>query len=134
LRLVAPDGERTIDAADLAVSPFMTTLGARELVTEIAIPVPPTGSGSAYVTVEHPASGFALAGAAALVAADGTTQVALTGVAATPFLLEGDVADAELFGDRFAPVEYRRHLARTVVGRAVEIAKARAEEDTTWTP
>ncbi len=112
----------------------MTSLGERELITEIAIPVPPAGSGSAYVAVEHPASGFALAGAAALVTADGTTRVALTGVAATPFLLEGDVEDAEMFGDRFAPLEYRRQLARTVVGRAVDIAKARAEEDTTWTP
>jgi CO/xanthine dehydrogenase FAD-binding subunit len=134
LRLVSPDGERTIDAGDLAVGPFMTSLGERELIAEITIPVPLAGSGSAYVAVEHPASGFALAGAAALVTADGATRIALTGVAATPFLLEGDVGDAEMFGDRFAPVEYRRQLARTVVTRAVDTAKARAEEDTTWTP
>ncbi len=37
-------------------------------------------SGSAYEKVEHPASGFALVGAAALVQPDGSAAVALTGV------------------------------------------------------
>lgn len=136
LRLRSPDGERTIDAAELALGPFTTSLGERELITEVAVPVPPPGSGSAYVAVEHPASGFALAGAAALVHADGTTRVALTGVSAAPFLLDGDADDAieraEIFGDRFAPVDYRRQLAHTVVRRAVERAAKRAEEDATW--
>ena len=129
LKLRSADGERTIDAAELALGPFTTALGEGELISEIAIPVPPSGSGSAYAAVEHPASGFALAGAAALVTADGGRRVALTGVAATPFVLEGDIEDAELFGDRFAPVEYRRQLARTLVARAVELAQERAKED-----
>jgi carbon-monoxide dehydrogenase medium subunit len=124
-------GERTIEATELALAPFMTSLAADELVTQVVIPVPPWGSGSAYVAVEHPASGFALAGAAALVHADGTSRVALTGVAAAPFVLAGDIDNAELFGDRFAPVEYRRQLARTLVTRAVELAQERAQEDST---
>jgi aerobic carbon-monoxide dehydrogenase medium subunit len=123
-------GERTIDAAELALGPFMTSLAPGDLITEVRIPVPEAGSGSAYVAMEHPASGFALAGAAALVSADGSRRVALTGVAAAPFLLEGELADAELFGDRFAPVEYRRQLAATLVERATELAKQRAKEDT----
>ena len=130
LKVRSATGERTIDASELALGPFMTSLAEGELVTEIVIPVPAEGSGSAYDAVEHPASGFALAGAAALVNADGTSRVALTGVAATPFVLDGDVADAELFGDRFAPVEYRRQLAETVVRRAVELATERAKEAT----
>ncbi len=129
LRLRSAGGERTIDAAELALGPFTTTLADGELITEVAIPAPPSGSGSAYAAVEHPASGFALAGAAALVTADDQQRVALTGVAATPFVLEGDIEDAELFGDRFAPVEYRRQLARTLVARAVELAQERAKED-----
>ena len=129
LQLRSAGGERTIDAADLALGPFTTSLGEGELITEITIPVPPNGSGSAYAAVEHPASGFALAGAAALVSADGGRRVALTGVSAAPFVLEGDIEDAELFGDRFAPVEYRRQLCRTLVARAVELAQERAKED-----
>jgi aerobic carbon-monoxide dehydrogenase medium subunit len=124
-------GERTIDASELTLGPFMTSLAEGELLTEVLIPVPPPGSGSAYAAVEHPASGFALAGAAALVTGDGQQRVALTGVAATPFVLEGDIEDAELFGDRFAPVEYRRQLTRTLVARAVELAQERAKEDST---
>ncbi len=65
-------GERTMDASELALGPFMTSLAEGELITEVAIPLPPAGSGSAYVAIEHPASGFALAGAAALVSADGS--------------------------------------------------------------
>lgn len=122
-------GERTIDAADLALGPFMTSLAEGELITEVVIPIPEEGSGSAYVAVEHPASGFALAGAAAFVGADGTRRVAVTGVAAAPFLLDGELDDAELFGDRFAPVEYRRQLARTLVDRATALAEQRAKED-----
>jgi carbon-monoxide dehydrogenase medium subunit len=129
LTVRSKSGARTIDAADLALGAFMTSLAANELITEVVIPVPPAGSGSAYVAVEHPASGFALAGAAAFVGADGTRRVAVTGIAAAPFLLEGELDDAELFGDRFAPVEYRRQLARTMVDRATALAEDRAKED-----
>ena len=128
------DGSRELPAAELFTGPFTTTLAAGELITEIRIPLPAPGSGSAYVAVEHPASGFALAGAAVAVAADGSRRVALTGVGASPFLLEGDIDGADMFGDRFAPEEYRRSLARVVVRRATELAERRAKEDASWTP
>ena len=135
LGLRSPAGERTVPAAGFFVGPFMTTLGAKELITDVIVPVPAPGSGSAYVSVEHPASGFALAGAAALVHADGGRTVAVTGVGGQPFLLpEGTSAleaieHAEIFGDRFASAEYRRHLAGVVAQRAVERAEQRAQED-----
>ena len=59
---------------------------ASELLVGIVVPLPAPGSGSAYTSVEHPASGFALAGAAALAGPAGE-RIALTGVGATPFLL-----------------------------------------------
>ena len=127
------DGERTIATRELFLGPFATALADGELLTEIAIPLPPAGSGSAYASVEHPASGFALAGAAALVRPDGSSSVAVTGIGTMPFLLDGEpdeaLAAAEIFGDRFAPAEYRRHLARVVVDRALAAAAARAKED-----
>jgi aerobic carbon-monoxide dehydrogenase medium subunit len=133
LRLRTRDGEREVAVADFLRGPFLTVLGEQELVTDIAIPVPPRGSGSAYVAMEHPASGFALAGAAVLVGPDGET-VALTGVGATPFVLPtGDLRDAlssaEIFGDRFASEEYRRALAAVVASRALDVARERATED-----
>ena len=133
LRLRARDGERDVAVTQFLRGPFLTELAEQELVTDIAIPPPPRGSGSAYVSMEHPASGFALAGAAALVGPGGET-VALTGVGATPFVLPaGDVRDAissaEIFGDRFASEEYRRELAAVVAARALDVARARAGED-----
>ena len=127
------DGERTIAARELFLGPFTTALADGELLTEIAVPLPPARSGSAYASVEHPASGFALAGAAALVRPDGSSSVAVTGIGTMPFLLDGEpdeaLAAAEILGDRFAPAEYRRHLARVVVDRALAAAAARAKED-----
>ena len=135
LALRSSAGERTIPAANFFVGPFMTVLGPQELITDVVIPVPAAGSGSAYVSVEHPASGFALAGAAALVRADGSRSVALTGIAAQPVQLPAGadavaaVREIEVFGDRFASAEYRRHLAAVVVQRAMERAEQRAKED-----
>ncbi len=115
--------------AEVLVGPFTTSLGPQELVTDIVVPLPAPGSASAYESVEHPASGFALVGAAALATSDGET-VALTGVSATPFVLaSGDLRDAigqaEIFGDRFASEEYRRELAVVVAERALTRARER---------
>jgi carbon-monoxide dehydrogenase medium subunit len=130
LRVRAPDGERDVALADAFVGPFMTSLGPQELVIDLLIPLPPRGSGSAYASVEHPASGFALAGAAALAGPEGEA-VAVTGVGATPFVLpDGGIASAEVYGDRFASAEYRRELARVVAERALATARERAKEDT----
>jgi carbon-monoxide dehydrogenase medium subunit len=135
VELRSPDGERSITAAELFRGPFTTALGERELIVAVVVPVPAAGSGSAYVSVEHPASGFALAGAAALVRQDGTSSVGVTGVGGAAFLLpeDGDpdeaLTAAEIYGDRFATAEYRRHVAGVVVRRALERARQRAEED-----
>jgi len=84
--------------------------------------------------VEHPASGYALAGAAALVGPAGES-VALTGIAGAPFLLpegvdsEAALAEVDVLGDHFASAEYRGHLAAVVSRRALETARSRATED-----
>lgn len=130
LEVRSPSGTRELSIEGLLVGPFTTSLEPQELVTDVIVPVPPSGSGSAYVAVEHPASGFALAGAAALVA-PGHETVAITGVSATPFTLAaGDlreaIAAAEIFGDRFASEEYRRELAVVVAERALARARERS--------
>ena len=133
LQTRSPAGGREIALGDALVGPFTTSLATQEIVTDIVVPLPPAGSGSAYANVEHPASGFALAGAAAVAGPDGES-VALTGVGATPFVLPaGDpkaaIASAEIFGDRFASAEYRRELAATLAERALAKARDRAQED-----
>jgi aerobic carbon-monoxide dehydrogenase medium subunit len=135
LQLRSPDSERAVLLADFLLGPFMTALGAQELVVDIVVPMPTPGSGSAYDCVEHPASGYALAGAAALAGAEGESTVAITGLGARPFVLPSGVdqrealAAAEIFGDTFAPAEYRRELADVVAHRALERARERARAD-----
>lgn len=126
------NGERSVDAREFFLGPFMTAVQPGELLTEIVLPLPAEGSGSAYACVEHPASGYALAGAAALVGPDGS-RTAVTGIGSHAFLLGGGdpaaLDDVTVFGDDFAPAEYRRHLARVVVGRALAAASSRAAGD-----
>jgi carbon-monoxide dehydrogenase medium subunit len=126
----SPEGEREAPLADVLRGPFTTALGPQDLVTDVVVPLPGPGSGSAYASLEHPASGFALVGAAALVGPSGEA-VALTGVGATPLVLDGDpraaIATAEVFGDRFASEEYRRELAATLAERALATARERAK-------
>ena len=133
LQLRSPQGERIVPLGDFLLGPFTTALVAQELITDVVVPLPAPCSGSAYVSVEHPASGFALAGAAALAGADGGGRVAVTGIGARPFLLGDDpdaaLAQAEIFGDRFASADYRRELAAVVVRRARESAAERARDD-----
>jgi aerobic carbon-monoxide dehydrogenase medium subunit len=139
LTLRSSGGTRTVAASDFFLGPFLTALEPHELLTEIVLPEPPVGSGSAYESIEHPASGFALAGAAALVLPDDTRSLAVTGVGGRPFLIgspddpEASLAEAEIFGDHFASADYRRHLAAVAARRALARAERRAEEDRTWT-
>ena len=130
LELRSPEGARSLPAADFFRTPFTTALAERELIVAVVVPVPPPGSGSAYVSVEHPASGFALAGAAALVHPDGKSIVALTGVGSRATLVpeDGSLQGVEMYGDRFAPEGYKRQVAGVVVRRALELARRRAEE------
>lgn len=126
LTLRSPDGVHEAALEEILVGPFTTSLGPRRLVTDVVVPVPPTGSGSAYASVEHPASGFALAGAAALVGRDGE-RIAVTGIGATPFVVPDDGLGAvEIYGDRFASEEYRRELAGVVSERALATARVRS--------
>lgn len=124
----SPEGERSLPLSELFTGPFTTALHEGELITRVVLPLPPKGAGSAYASVEHPASGFPLAGAGAYVGPDGTSRVAVTGVGAHATLLpEAGVEDLEVYGDRFADEAYRRNLARVVVGRALELATHRSE-------
>jgi carbon-monoxide dehydrogenase medium subunit len=125
MRLRSPAGEREVAADEFFTGPFTTALARQELLTEVIVPAPPPGSGSAYVSVEHPASGFALAGAAAVALGDGSTRVAVTGVAGSPFVLDGSLEDADFMADAYVSAEYRRALAEAVVRRAVERAQER---------
>jgi carbon-monoxide dehydrogenase medium subunit len=144
-------GKRSVAAREFFKGPFETALAEDELLIDIVLPPLPKSAGTAYYTLDQAASGYALAGAAAVVARSRKTVshavVATTGVGevsrlvpaaeqlvgtkAEPEVLArvaGTAADGvEITGDIHAPAEYRRHLATVVVRRALELALERSQ-------
>lgn len=144
-------GRRAVKAREFFQGPFATALAEDELLLDIVLPPLPRGAGTAYLSQDQAASGYALAGAAAVVARTRKTVshavVALTGVGdvsrlvaaadqlvgtrAEPEVLARVAAAAvegiEVQGDIHAPAPYRRHLATVVVRRALEKALERAQ-------
>jgi aerobic carbon-monoxide dehydrogenase medium subunit len=145
------NGKRSVRAREFFQGPFTTALAEDELLTEIVLPPLPAGAGSCYLSHDHPASGYAIVGAAAVVALKRDTVthavLALTGVGETAFLAQsvaalvgtraspeaisdaaiGSTEGAMVSGDTYAPAEYRRHLATVISRRALETALERAE-------
>jgi aerobic carbon-monoxide dehydrogenase medium subunit len=143
-------GKRSVKAREFFQGAFTTALAEDELLTEIILPPLPAGTGSCYLSHDHPASGYAIAAAATVVArkrkAVSYAVAALTGVGDMAYLVksmegligtEGDetsvaqaaagaTAGIEVNGDIHAPAEYRRHLATVITRRALEIALERA--------
>ena len=140
---------RTVAADEFFLGPFHTAKEPEELLIEIVLPGLPRGAGSAYESFRQQASGYAMAGAAAVIKVSRRRirhcVVAVTGVADTVFLAdvgglidtkgEADeiaavaqeaLADVEVIGDLHAPAPYRGQLARVAIGRAVTAAMARA--------
>jgi carbon-monoxide dehydrogenase medium subunit len=137
LRARSPEGERELPADGFFIGPYTTALAQQELVVELVFEA---GGASAYASVEDPASGYPLAGAAVRLG-DGRATVGLTGVAAAPRRLEaveerlaGGATPSvdeleELLGDVEAgggDLEHRRRLAAVVVARAAAQARERA--------
>jgi aerobic carbon-monoxide dehydrogenase medium subunit len=144
-------GRRAIKAREFFQGPFATALAEDELLLNIVLPPLPRGAGTAYLSQAQAASGYALAGVAAIVARSRKTVshavVALTGVGEMSQLvaaadqLVGTKAEPEVLarvaaasldgidvqGDIHAPAPYRRHLAQVLVRRALEKALARAQ-------
>ena len=144
------EGKRTIELADLFVGAMTTSLGPAEILTEIEVPVMPSGAGFAVKEFSRRHGDFAIAAIAAIVmhAADGRLSVRLStgGISAVPDRLrsaeeilerEGltdaaikraaDVAAevVEPLSDQNGSAEYRRELTRTLTQRAVSEAAQR---------
>jgi aerobic carbon-monoxide dehydrogenase medium subunit len=128
-------GERTIPSTQFFQGFLETALGPDELLTEIRVPA--TGrNGFSYQKFNRRAQDWAIVGALA-VRANGGTRVGLVNMGSTPLrataveqaLASGasttdaaEQADAgtDPSADLNASVEYRRHLARVLVRRALE--------------
>jgi carbon-monoxide dehydrogenase medium subunit len=127
-----PEGERAIAAADFFTGFLETALGPRDVLTEIRVPA----AAGTYLKFNRRAQDWATVGVAAA-RVNGGVSVALTNMGARPLrataveeALAGG-ADAAAAAERAAEgtsppsdpsgsAEYRQHLARVLVRRALE--------------
>jgi carbon-monoxide dehydrogenase medium subunit len=146
-------GNRTVAATDFFKGLFETALAEGEIVTAIEVPVPGSGSGSAYAKLFNPASRYCMVGAAAVVTVKGnncesasvaiggltvsatkapSVEAALVGqkldestIAAAAEAVQNDLGD-DVIGDIHASADYRKAMASVYVKRAVTAAAERA--------
>jgi carbon-monoxide dehydrogenase medium subunit len=145
IELAGPRGRRVVPATGFFVGLLQTAIDADEILVEVRLPI--TGRSVAYVKTEQKASGFALAGVAAVIGGDGV-RVGVTGVAPVayraarveqalagrvsppPDLIAAAAAHAadgiEPLSDIHASAEFRAHLAQVNARRAIERALQRA--------
>ncbi len=69
--LQGPSGTRTVAADDFFVGPFETAAGADEVLTGVSVPVLAANQVAEYAKMAHPATSFAVVGAAAVVTLEG---------------------------------------------------------------
>ena len=151
IHMAGPSGDRKVAAGDFFTGLLETALAEDEVLTVVEFPRHESGTGTSYKKFEHPASGYAICGAAAVVsgtrvglAFNGVTEVPhlATGVGAalTGLVQSGSVlSDAEIdravdenlmitdpLGDVQASGEYRVALAKAYGKRALKQARDRA--------
>jgi carbon-monoxide dehydrogenase medium subunit len=135
------NGKRRIKATDFFTGLFSTSLKDNEIIVAIRIPVPAQGTKTSYQKFSQPASGFAIAGCAVMRFPDGKTHIAFTGVSENAFRdsnAEAVVSGKEInndsiaaaakaaahgvniLSDHYASEEYRKHLAKVYLGKALK--------------
>lgn len=141
IEVMGRSGSRSIKATDFFTGLFSTSLHEDEIITSIKIPIPEKGSKMKYLKYSNPASRFAVVGCAVLRYPGQKTNTAFTGVADTPFrdteaekAVSGKSLDAanidaainaavqrvSVLSDNFASQEYRKHLAKVFLKRALQ--------------
>lgn len=135
------NGKRRLKATDFFTGLFSTALQEGEIITAIRIPIPEEGTKASYQKFEQPASRFALVGCAVMCFPDGKINIAFTGVSENAFrdssaeneisgkelnddsissAVNASVSNVTVLGDHFASPEYRNHLAKVYLKKALE--------------
>jgi aerobic carbon-monoxide dehydrogenase medium subunit len=147
----SPTGSRTVKVDGFFRGPFATALGHDELLAAVILPAPRDDAGSAYASIEQRASGYPIAGVAAVAILGAgdvieRAMIGVTGVSGHPYRAAeaeaalvgtagsgGDVAAAaalvvggrDVSADIHAGREYRAAMAVVHARRAIEAALAR---------
>jgi aerobic carbon-monoxide dehydrogenase medium subunit len=145
-------GTRIISVDGFFTDFFTTAMSTNEILTEIHVPLPGAASGSAYTKLPHPASGYVVVSAGALITrqASGTctasriaigglgsgplraiaTEMELQGKPLTPQLIISAAAKAadesDPVDDPYASADYKKYVATVYARKAIETAVERA--------
>ena len=139
-------GTRNVSADDFFVGAFTTALGENEILTSVSMPVLAENQHAEYAKMAHPATSFAVVGAACVVTMDhnnctaarvavgGLTPIPMRGpsveqalagqeltadnIAAATGLIVNDLG-SDIIGDIFASAEYRTAMAAIELKHAV---------------
>lgn len=135
------NGKRRIQATDFFTGLFSTSLQENEIIIAIRIAVPADGTKTSYQKFSQPASRFAVVGCAVMRYPDGKINIAFTGVSDNAFrdanaeaavsgkpINDDTIAAAmnaaaegvSISGDHFASEEYRKHLAKVYLKKALQ--------------
>ncbi len=98
--LTGPRGERVVNADGYFLGMYSTLLEPDEILSEIRIPVPPTGTGWSYQKLKRKTGDFATAATAVLLQMNGArvAKVAIALTNAGPTALKARAAEASLVG------------------------------------
>ena len=133
MTIVGPSGERAVPAAEFFLGVYMTAAGPGELLTKVTVP---PGKNDGFASVAIGKDGTCIVNVAAALKG-GDARLAIGCVDAVPVLLRPQSTDdgaireavrgAELNppSDVHASADYRRHLAKVLVRRALEEARSR---------
>jgi carbon-monoxide dehydrogenase medium subunit len=144
LELAGPKERRRVAAQDFFVDIMTTALETEEVLVAVYVAQPKPRVQFRYRKIRHPASGYAVVGVAAAVTVEdnvvveaaigvtGATARAFAASAATAFLIGKSLSSqnigqaalivsehAECLSDHYASGEYRKHLVKTEVTRAL---------------
>jgi carbon-monoxide dehydrogenase medium subunit len=146
---VGPSTQRIIEASDLFKDAYTTSLRIDEVIREVHVPIPPLGTGAAYVKLAGRAGEWSVVNvAASLQIEDGKCKdasVVVASVSSAPThavqtertLLGRDIDDQlvdraaarALEGieprDASGPTSYRSHVTKVIVKRAIQQARRR---------
>jgi carbon-monoxide dehydrogenase medium subunit len=153
VQIVSKKGERSLKIEELIQGPLTTVLQPGEIITQVRVPLPGAGVGSAYEKWPHPASRFAIVGVAAVLTVDrGNVQsarVVISGLgpkiaraAAVEKAVQGKAADAAAFkaaaahaaegiqvrDDANGSAAYKKNLVAVVAERALTRAAGRVRK------
>jgi aerobic carbon-monoxide dehydrogenase medium subunit len=150
--LQSSSGKRTIPADNFFLDFYSTAIAANEVLTEIRVPLPPSGAGTAYAKLPHPASGYVVVSAGVLIHRQPSGQctssrIAIGGMGSNPIrakateaALQGQSLSADVIAsaaaqaaegtdpddDPYASADYKRQVATVYARRAIEAAVERA--------